>query len=108
VIQRHARAVSNVSGRRTSRPLKVYGWTGFRIEARSTRNVHGQTVEIVAASSAAEAMRLAGLSRSAWAHSGYETANAEEMEIALARPRVIFWIPLNDRGVGWAAAEPAP
>jgi hypothetical protein len=81
-----------------TRQLKVYGWTGYRIEARQPGNTHGQTREIVAAHSIAEVSRLTGLTR--YYLSGYcsDTRNARELEVALAAPGVVFWRPLDGRG----------
>lgn len=77
--------------------LKVYGWTGRRHEAMMPGNHHGQTREIMAAKSAAEVQRVAGLTRSEWEHSGCETGNEKEIETAMAKPGTVFWAPLNLR-----------
>lgn len=72
--------------------LKVYGWTGHRSEARMDRNHHGQTDEVVAAKSKAEAGRIAGL---ASVRDVYETGEAEAVKAALAQPGVLLWAPLH-------------
>lgn len=87
--------------------LKVYGWTGSRNEARTDGNFHGQTREIVAAHSAAEVKRITGMTRTEWEHSGDETGNQNEIEIATARPGVVFWARLNDRSPSPAWNEAA-
>ena len=85
--------------------LKVYGWTGFRKESIGERNHHGQTREIVAAASAAEVMRLTGMTRTTWTNTGCETGNDNEIETALAKPGTIFWQPINSRGVEWREVQ---
>jgi hypothetical protein len=87
-----------------SRKLRVYGWTGHRNESRGPRNHHGQTREIVAAHSAAEVMRITGMTRTEWTHSGCETGNDREIAIALASPGIVFWTPLNARDEKWTEA----
>lgn len=81
--------------------LKVYGWTGYKISpgSRQSRN-------IIAATSVAEVLRLAGIKRSEWAWSGGVTANPEDVRQAMSRPGVMFWRPLDDRDAAWNAVEP--
>jgi len=76
------------------RGTKVYGWIGARPESRVQGNHHGQTREIMAAASVAEVLRLTGMTRGEFNRSGCETGNSEELEIALSKPRVVFWQPL--------------
>lgn len=73
------------------RKLKVYGWGGLRKEAQNDFNHHGQTREIIAATSMAEVMRLTGLTRTACNHGVCETKNRVELEVAMAEPGVQFW-----------------
>jgi hypothetical protein len=79
------------------KPLKVYGWTGFRRECPAAPNGSRQTREIVAAKSWAEVARLSGVSLYHLKSYGSETGNDVELEVALASPRIVFWIPLNRR-----------
>jgi hypothetical protein len=72
--------------------LKVYGWTGAR---RGQVPGHGQTREIIAAKSAAEARRITGINAYTWRQSADETGNEQELAVALAKPGVVFWQPLN-------------
>ena len=89
-----------------SRPLKVYGWVGWHKDAPGP---HRQTREIVAAHSKAEAMRLGGLTRREFEHSGCETGNEEELRVALAEPGVVFWHGYSEyRDVVWRRREPKP
>ena len=74
-----------------ARQLKVYGWRGRRLKSKSERNHHGQTREIMAAYSVAEVLRATGMTRGDWNHSGCETGNALELELALANPGRVFW-----------------
>lgn len=101
----------------TPRPLKVYGWIGFRSEAAEItraatdgKNARSQTREILAARSAAEVRRIAGLSRTDWEHSGCETGNTAEIAAATERPGVVLWRPLDfsqrePLSAEWHAAE---
>lgn len=87
----------------TARKLKVYSWTGHRIECKvKGRDWALQTHEVIAARSMAEVGRIAcaaGVLR----HTADprqlfnlgETANAESVEQALGEPGVIFWRPLD-------------
>lgn len=79
-----------------ARKLKVYGWQSFRNGTLPNgRKFYGQTREIMAAPSAAEVMRVTGMTRSEWTHSGCETGNEHEVELAMAFPGVVWWAPLN-------------
>lgn len=93
--EQHPNEARAAAGRR----LKVFGWTGAR---RGLVPGHGQTREIIAAKSAAEARRIAGISPYTWRNSADETGNAEELAVALGKPGVVFWQPLNRvDGVVW-------
>lgn len=77
-----------------TKKLKVYGWTGM--------STYPQSRNIVAAYSVAEVLRITGMSRHDWNNGGDETGNDEELSIALAEPRVVFYQPLNARqGDNW-------
>lgn len=91
-----------------ARELKVYGWIGWRNEAKLAPNGSHQTREIVAAHSVAEVLRIAGITRSEYGYSGSETGNDEELAVALAEPGVVFWAALdasNRPGTEWRAAR---
>lgn len=75
------------------RSLKVYGWVGFRTRKEGHA---GQTREIVAAKSMAEAARVAGIKPHYLRTYGCETGNPEELRVALADPGVVYWRPLDD------------
>ena len=83
---------------RTLRPrakkLRVYSWQSFRREANIEGNHHGQTREIVAATSKAEAARIARSTVGRLFNLG-ETGNSSELEAALTDPGVVYWKPLN-------------
>jgi hypothetical protein len=92
-------------------PLKVFGWTGQRSEARDLptagggRNHHGQTREIVAAKTQAEVLKITGMTRNTLHKVGGVTGNTEEIEVANNEPGVIFWQPLDSApGSGWRRA----
>lgn len=82
--------------------LKVYGKTGFREEAPA----HRQTREIIATTSwvlAAIAFRSSVYQARTW---GSVTGNEEELRVALAKPGVLFWRPLDHHGPGgWREVE---
>lgn len=83
--------------------LKVYGWQGFRTECPG---VHGQTREIVAATSKAAVARIAG-AKGPWAlFCLCETRNDREIELAMSKPGAIFWTPIDDRDGYREAAKP--
>lgn len=91
------------------RPLKVFTYVGHRNAALLPKNVHGQTREIIAATTKAEALTRSGLTRSAFERTAHETTMPEEAEMALASPGVVFWKPRNelaDTGV-WKQIPPA-
>lgn len=77
------------------RPLKVFGYTGYRREAIMERNVHGQTREVIAATTKAEAFRMSGLTRTQFDQRVSECANDEETALALTAPGTVFWEPHN-------------
>lgn len=81
-----------------ARKLKVYGWTGIRQECPPAANGSRQTREVVATTSKKEAARLVDPERS-WMRPSLseigETGNAEEIEMAMAEPGVVFWCPLD-------------
>lgn len=77
------------------RPLKVFAYTGHRIAAYGPRNVHGQTREVIAATTKTEAHRKSGLARSAFDRTVCETGIEEEIAVATANPGVVFWQPHN-------------
>lgn len=78
------------------RPLKVFTYTGHRNAALMPKNVHGQTREIIAATTKAEALTKSGLTRSAFERTARETTLPEEVELALASPGVVLWKPRNE------------
>lgn len=78
--------------------LRVYGWLSFR--AQATNNSR-QTREVCAASSKAEVARLAGKTRHTQLFNLCETANPEEVKVALATPRTVFWQELYRRDGVW-------
>lgn len=91
------------------RPLKVFGYTGYRRDAHKDRNVHGQTREIIAARSKTEAQRMSGLTRTRFDHSASITGNDEEIAQAMSAPGTVFWQPHNypARTGEWVAVPPA-
>lgn len=93
-----------------TRKLKVYGWQSFR----SGVGGHGQTREIIAAKSKAQAARASGNEKPRHMFNLCETGNTGELKTALAEPLVVFWRPLDqldkDRkytrdGTDWATIE---
>lgn len=91
------------------RPLKVFGYTGYRQAARIENNMLGQTREIIAATTKAEAFRKSGLTRAQFDNVVSETGNDEEIATALASPGTVFWQPHNYRArTGeWTTIAPA-
>jgi hypothetical protein len=75
------------------RRLKVYGWSGYRLEAAGP---HRQTREIVAAPTMVAAARAAGCVRARQLWNLCETGNKREIETAMAEPGVVFWRALDD------------
>jgi hypothetical protein len=91
-----------------AKKLKVYGWTGYRIEAGNGTHRH-QTREICAAYSMAEVARIAGVNRASQLFCLCETGNAKEIERATGKPGVIFWTELDHPARHtWREAAPAP
>jgi hypothetical protein len=90
------------------RPLKIFGYTGYRREARMERNVHGQTREVIAATTQAEAFRMSGLTRSQFDQRVSECGNDEETALAMSAPGTVFWQPHNypARTGAWVAIPP--
>lgn len=84
--------------------MNVYGWIGYRPEARPAPNGSRQTREIVAARSVTEVMRLTGRTRRELTWNGDWTSNAEEIRVASAEPGVVFWRGLDDRDGTWNRA----
>lgn len=73
-------------------PLKVYDWTGVgRGPARQTRCV-------MAARSWRAVSEASGLTVGYLRSYGSVTGNDQEVAAALARPGVVLWRSLNDRG----------
>jgi hypothetical protein len=91
------------------RELKVFGYTGHRREAYKDRNVHGQTREVIATTTKAEAHRMSGLSRALFDRSVSITGNEEEVALAMSSPGTVFWQPDNypARTGEWVAFPPA-
>ena len=75
--------------------LKVYGWSGWRAEAKPAANGSRQTREIAAAKSVAEILRITGMTRADWKWSGGETGNDEEIQLAMSEPGTVFWSELD-------------
>lgn len=92
-----------------ARPLKVFGYTGHRKDALMALNSSGQTREVVATTTKAEAFRLSGLSRTEFDRKACETGNPEEVEVAMSAPGTVFWEPHNypARTGEWVAAPTA-
>lgn len=86
-----------------SRPLKVFGWQGWRTECPAAANGSHATREIVAATSKADAARKAGaLSRSGRPapqslFNFGETGNPAEIAQAMSAPGTVFWCPFDHR-----------
>jgi hypothetical protein len=72
--------------------LKVYGCTHF---ARTGNSYRLQVRAIVAERSMAGAARAFQMSAHHLRQYGAETGNAEEVEVALAEPGVVFWRELD-------------
>ena len=79
-----------------TRPLKVYGWRGWRSACPPAPNGGRQTREIVAAPSIAAALRAAGDAGPS-REEICSTGNAEEIATAMQEPGIVFWIPLDAR-----------
>lgn len=98
---------------KTPKPLRVYGWIGFRHVANDLLPNPGktnrpQTREIIAAKNVSEVLKATGMSRYAFNQCGAETGNAEELQQARSKPGVIFWRPLDSlrEDIPWQEAEP--
>ncbi len=81
----------------TDKKLKVFGWQGWRPECPSAPNGSKQTREVVAAKSKAEVARIAGKEYPGQLFNLGETGNSLELQLALSKPGVIFWTPINER-----------
>ncbi len=79
------------------RPLKVFSWQSFRAECPPAPNGNLQTREIIAARSKAEAVRIAGKKYPYELFNLGETGNHLELELALSKPGIIFWTPIDGR-----------
>ena len=84
--------------------LRVYGWTGWRLESTPAPNGSHQTREIMAAHSIAEVVRASGWRRADIVRQGDWTGNAREIAQAATKPGAIFWRPLDDRSGHWREA----
>ena len=78
-----------------SRPVRVFGWQGWRQECPAARNGSHATREICAAKSMAEVARRTGKQRAAQLFNLTETRNAVETAIAMNEPGIVFWSPLD-------------
>ena len=87
--------------------MKVFAWEGFRDEAQPRPNGSRQTREVLAARSAAEAMRISGQSRHFFKEYVCETGNDEEVRVAMSKPGTVFWTELNHslRAGDWLEAK---
>lgn len=83
--------------------VKVYGWHSMRQACTGG----GQTREIVAAKSKAEAARCAGVRYPHELFNLTETGNSKEIETALSRPGVVFWRPVDDYRGPWTPDDAA-
>ena len=91
------------------KPLRVYGYTGYRDECPATPNGHHQTREIVAVRSRAEAARITGKTALFLKNYGCWTGNQEEIDTATAEPGVVFWRPLDNRyAPSWTKVDTTP
>lgn len=90
-----------------TRALKVYGWTGNRYEFPPSPNGSTQTREVVAARSLAEVARIAGRFHKPSRGWCFETGNDHEISLAMHRPGIIHWRPLDTPGK-WTAVEGVP
>lgn len=79
------------------RLLKVFGWQGWRSECPPALNGNKQTREVVAAKSKAEVARIAGKKYANQLFNLGETGNSLELQLALSKPGVIFWAPIDSR-----------
>lgn len=81
---------------------KLWGWTNYR---------DGQQVrEIMYAESQAECIRASGISKRQFRHSASVSANPHDMEIASAKPGVIFYCELatlRSKQSEWKELKPA-
>jgi hypothetical protein len=76
------------------KPLQVWSWAGWYQN-------HIQTNEVVAARSAAEVARLAGVTSPARLHNLGVTGNPSEIAQALKVPGVIFWHRVHQDPPRW-------
>ena len=80
-----------------AKTLKVYGFIKNRFESERSPNGSAQTRNVVAAHSVAEVLRLASITRAEYNWNGCVTGNADEIEIALSEPGVVFWTQPDER-----------
>ena len=78
------------------KPLQVWSWAGWY-----HNNI--QTNEVVAAHSAAEVSRIAGVSSPARLHNLGVTGNEKEIIQAMRHPGVIFWHRVHQNPPVWRA-----
>lgn len=76
------------------RPQRVYWWLGARREA----GPRSQTREMVAAPSMAAAARAAGYKHPRQMFNLCETANEDDIRVAMSTPGVVFWKAIDSRG----------
>jgi hypothetical protein len=79
------------------KPLKVYGWQSFQRACVPASNGSKQTRQICAASSKAEAARIAGVKSVRTLFNLTETGNAGECRAAMLQPRTVLWQPIDAR-----------
>lgn len=88
-----------------ARKLKVYGWIGWRNEAKPMANGSHQTREVMATTSMAVVARALGKKRPSQVFNLCETGNDGECAVALAEPGVIFWRALDDDHGDWRKSK---
>lgn len=71
--------------------MKVYGWQYIRRECQTHT-----TREIVAAKSMAEVARIVGVKRPSQLFNLCDTGSEKEIQIAMSKPGVVFWKPIDD------------
>jgi hypothetical protein len=81
-----------------AKQLKVYGWITHRHDLTPGENGGKQAREIAAVHSVAEVLRLTGMSRGDFNHSGSETGNPIEVALAVSNPGVVLFKHIDSRG----------
>lgn len=80
-----------------SKTLKVYSYHSHRSDSPRAANGSSQCIEVIAATSVAEVLRLRGISRTDYAWRGRVLGtgrgDAVPIALALAEPGVVFWMP---------------